>query len=214
MAIYDYLKEHPTVKQDIINILKEDPKIYFRNALPSNIVINVVVISELNNILAVKRSSAVANAKNEWTVGPFETMIYNFNAPAESDSSFDSLARRCLKEELGIEANDYKEIFISWVGLSLLSMRLHVVAIVKIQSTTEANIERKMRKAHGYYEASMVQWLPLDEVQIKNFIENNSGVYMDSINQQEGKWSPFTSLALTEALRVKDYDLFPNVSST
>jgi hypothetical protein len=208
LAAYDYLEENPQIRENIVKILENNPKEYLKKSIPSNISINVVVISELNNILAIKRSSAVASARNEWTIGAFETMVYDFLNTAESDSSFDALARRCLREELGITHRDYKDIFISWMGLSLLSMRGHVIAVVRLQKTTEAQMEGNMKKAHGYYEASIIKWLPMDVIEIKSFVERHEGNYMEYIKEYGGKWSSFAPLALTEALRVKDYMSF------
>lgn len=197
MAVYEYLEKHTDIKKKIEKIIASNPKEYLRNALPSNITVNVVVLSE-GNFLAIKRSKSVDTARNIWTVGPFETMTLKRDISPGSEEDLFTLSRRCLNEELNLGEDYYGKIFISWFGLLIPSVRSHVVAVVKIKNINEGEVIKRAMNSHSNFESENFEWLPLNKNTIKTFVEKDKG----KLNDRE--WIRFTKLSLTEALRIKD----------
>lgn len=218
LALGEYLKDKPEKKQEIANIINKDPLQYFSSAIPSDIFVNLIVISENNNLLALRRSKSVASARGIWTIGAYETMEYRKGGTAKSDNNFHSLAERCLIEEFGIYRTFlaksgkvtyyYNDIFISSFTLSLYHMGLLVFAVVQLKNMTEGEIEQRISRSHGKYESDQVRWLPFDKKGIKEFIENNTGIYKDFVDKEKGAWIDYAKFSLFEAIRVKDYNLF------
>lgn len=218
-AISGYLKTHMDVKDEILKIVSENPKNYFRQALPSDIFLNLIVLSKNNKILALKRSKAVASAQGLWCIGAYETMEMPFSKTACADSNFHKLAERCLFEEIGISPNEicYKtgknrqffntySIFISCLSLSLHHMGIMVTAIVKLDDITEEEIcERIISSAHSKYEHDGVAWLEYNKREMKRFIEIDSGLYADFVKANDEKWIAYAKLSLYELYRVGNF---------
>lgn len=218
LALGQYLRDNPDKKKEIAAIVNNDPQQYFSSAIPSVVFINLIVISENDNLLVLRRSKSVASARGVWSVGAYETMEYVKNSTAKSDNNFHSLAERCLKEELGIyrtfqsqsgEVTEYyNDIFISSMSLSLSHMGLLVFGVVKLKNITEGEIELRISGSHGKYESDQIRWLPLNKKEIKDYIENDNGIYRNFIDKENGDWLTYVKLSLYEAVRVKDYNLF------
>ncbi len=198
LASYYYLEEHPEIKNKIADLLRTDPKKYLANAIPSNITVNAVVISE-DKFLAIKRSTSVDTAKNIWTVGPFETMVLKPELTPGSDYDIYSLTKRCLFEEVNLKEDQYGEIFISWFGILLSSLRTHIVAVIKIKNISESSVIASANNAHSNYESEQFEWLPFTHQGIKDLVENESGQLSDR------EWIKFTALSLQEAWRVRQF---------
>lgn len=218
LALEQYLRDNPDKKKEIAAIVNNDPQQYFSFAIPSVIFINLIVISENDNLLVLRRSKSVASARGLWSVGAYETMEYAKSSTAKVDNNFHSLAERCLDEELGIYrtfqsqsgevTSYYNDIFISSMSLSLFHMGLLVFGVVKLKNLTESEIELRISSSHGKYESDQIRWLPLNKKDIKDFIENDNGIYQDFIDKENGEWLSYVKSSLNEAVRVKDYNLF------
>jgi hypothetical protein len=184
LAIRDYFNENPKVKEEIYNLIKKDPHSYFAQALPSSISVNVVLVSPNNNILALKRSDLVAYGKGDWTIGGFETMLYEKIPSGKKYTLFDLISRGIV-EEFKLNKEDYNpRIFIPWMGINMKNMAVLYVGLVYL-NISEAEVELKIDNSHSKYEHSLKQWLPFNSIEIKKFIENRKGKYIDLIMERE-----------------------------
>ena len=217
-AISDYLKNHTEIKNEIINTIKDNPIEYFRQALPSDIFINLIVLSKNNNVLLLRRSNSVSSAKGKWCIGAFETMNDSLRQQtAGADINFHELARRGLKEELNLlEVNDkgqtvydVNSIFISSISLSHYHMGTLVTAIVKLKDLTEKEITSNILSfAESKFEHDGIKWVKYDKKEIKKFIETDSGLYADCIKNDTGEWIAYAKFSLYELYRTGDFSLY------
>ena len=218
-AISSYLSRHIDIKEEIVKIVNNNPKDYFRQALPSDIFLNLIVLSRNNKLLALKRSKAVSSAQGVWCIGAYETMEIPFSKTVCADSNFHKLAERCLYEEMNIspyekcpKTGKYRQlfntqsIFISSISLSLYHMGTLVTAVVKLEDLTEEEInERVISFAHSKYEHDSVAWLEYNKKEIKKFIETDSGIYSDFVKKNDSTWIGYVKLSLYEIYRVGDF---------
>lgn len=217
LALGKYLSVHPEVKEQIRRMVNDDPQAYFKKALPSDIFLNLIVISEFGNILALRRSKAVASARGLWCVGAYETMEQYHESTALGDSDFHALAKRCLEEEFAISQIEqdenhhiiqrYKSIFISSISLSLSHAGMLVTGIVRLENMTEGEVMQRITKnAHSKYEHDDLRWLPFDHKEVKNFIEKGTGLYDNFVKSTDERWISYAKWSLYECARVYDYD--------
>ncbi len=170
LAVMDYLAGHPDKNEKIREMLLTNPDAYFANALPSSMSVNVVVVSEMDRILALRRSNAVAYGKNEWTIGIFETLLHD-KMEAGRDATLYDLVKKGLSEEIGLTSENYhKDICISWMGVNMKNMGVFFIAVVKLKNITEAAVEQEMAKCHSHHEHTAKVWLPLKRRMIKRFL--------------------------------------------
>ena len=221
LSVSPYLKKHPHVEKDIIAQINQNPFKYFEKAIPSDIFINVMVVSEADNFLVLRRSRAVASAQGKWCVGSFETMEYSFQDTAKADKNFHLLTQRCLQEELNLSQQerkdgdnvvncyDFNSMFISSISLSLFHMGTLITAVVKVKGLTEGEITKKiLQQAHSKYEHDGIAWLSFNRKDIKNFIENDKGPYQHFVEKQNNEWIEYTKWSLYELARIYDFDKF------
>ena len=217
LASGKYLSAHPEIKDRIRAMVSEDPQAYFRKAIPSDIFINLIVVSEYGNILVLRRSKSVASARGLWCVGAYETMEQYHESTAHGDPDFHALAQRCLEEELAIQQIEqdvdnriiqrYKSIFISSISLSMSHAGMLVTGIVRLENITEGEvIKRISKKAHSKYEHDDVRWLPFNHREVKKFVENETGIYDNFVKSTNEKWISYAKWSLYECARVYDYD--------
>ena len=217
LASGKYLTGHPDVKEQIRAMVNNDPQSYFRMAIPSDIFLNLIVVSEFGNLLVLRRSKSVASARGLWCLGAYETMEQYHESTAHGDPDFHALAQRCLEEEFAIsqierEADNrivqrYKSIFISSISLSLSHAGMLVTGIVRLENITEGEvIQRISKSAHSKYEHDDVRWLPYNHKEIKKFVENGTGLYDNFVKSTDEKWIGYAKWSLYECARVYDYD--------
>ena len=203
LATKELLQRHPDIRQQIGQLLQQNPRQYVHNACPSSIIINVVIISDKRRLLAVQRSTAVQDARNLWTVGPCEGMIFRPPIPGTNQGSFEQedlfgLAERCLREEIGLEPEHYASgIVVSWIGLKLELVRGHVVAQVKLAIPEEEALTLASR-SHSIFEANRFEWLPFNTEHINSFIVHGNGPLADR------DWIQDARLAFQETWRMWD----------
>lgn len=222
VALGEYIKKHPELSTEVKHILDNNTKEYFNKALPSDVFMNLIIVSENRNFLALRRSRAVASAQGLWCIGAYETMEYPFSGTACQDLSFHRLATRCLAEEIGIkpvEMNqdstnirqlfDDDSIFICSMSLSTWHMGVLITAVVKLKNISEEELSsRIVSQAHSKYEHDGLHWLPIDFQEIKKFIENNTGIYADFVDSNNGRWIEYSKWSLHELARIFDFDKF------
>ncbi len=201
IATKDLLARNPNVRARIGELMEEDTREYARKSLPSSIAINVVVLSTKNNFLAVKRSSAVQDAKNLWTVGPYETMTLKPDTPAKRKDllkieDFFELAERCIREEVGLEPNQYGEVVISWFGYYLPLARGHIVAQTRL-SVSEDEALDCASSSHSVFEAERWEWIPFNRESISQYVANRKGPLADK------NWLDQSRLSFCEAWRMR-----------
>lgn len=219
LSVSDYLDNHPDVVKKIMSQVNKNPYQYFKQAIPSDIFINVIVVSEADNILVLRRSRAVASAQGKWCVGAFETMEYSLQDTAKADKNFHALTQRCLKEELNlyqqerkedgtvIDCYDFNSIFISSISLSLYHMGTLITSIVKVKGLTEGEISQKIsQQAHSKYEHDGIAWLPFNRKNIKAFVEEGKGSYQQFVENNGNEWIGYAKWSLYELARVYDFD--------
>lgn len=217
LASGKYLTTHPDVRERIRNIVNADPQAYFQKAIPSDIFLNLIVVSEYGNLLLLRRSKSVASARGLWCVGAYETMEQYHASTAHGDPDFHALAQRCLEEELAISQIEkdadnrivqrYKSIFISSISLSLSHAGLLVTGIVRLENITEGEvIQRISKSAHSKYEHDDVRWIPFNHREIKKFVEKGTGLYDNFVTSTNEKWIGYAKWSLYECARVYDYD--------
>ncbi|WP_425641423.1 hypothetical protein ACPUEK_15935 [Marinomonas gallaica] len=183
-------------RNEIISRMRDNPFKYLSNPVPSNIFVNVVVLSR-ENFLAVRRSRSVETAKDEWVPGVAETMKIKIDLPGDEEDLF-TLSRRCLKEELNLDEDMYGEINIAWFGLSELTLGAIAIAVVELKDDiTEMYVEDLASNSHSSYEQDGFKWFPLNEAKLTSFID---GTDKDLSNM---RWINFTKKSLIEALRFK-----------
>lgn len=219
LSVSPYLEKHPDIAEKIVAQVNRNPYQYFKNAIPSDIFINVIVVSEAENFLVLRRSRSVASAQGKWCVGSFETMEYSLQDTAKADKNFHILTQRCLKEELNlsqqehkgnglvIDCYDFNSIFISSISLSLFHMGTLVTSVVKVKGLTEGEITQKItQQAHSKYEHDGIAWLPFNRKYVKLFIENNKGPHQQFVKKFNNEWIEYTKWSLYELARVYDFD--------
>ena len=219
LAVSPYLEKHPNVINEIIAQVNNNPFKYFEKAIPSDVFINVMVVSEAENFLVLRRSRSVASAQGKWCVGSFETMEYSLQDTAKADKNFHILTQRCLKEELNlsqqerkddgtiVDCYDFNSIFISSISLSLFHMGTLITSVVKVRGLTEGEIVKKItQQAHSKYEHDGIAWLPFNRKYVKQFVENSKGPYQQFVNNYDNEWIEYTKWSLYELARVYDFD--------
>ena len=219
LSVSPYLEHHPDVITQVVNQININPYKYFENAIPSDIFINVMVVSECDNFLVLRRSKAVASAQGKWCVGSFETMEFSLQETAKSDKNFHLLTQRCLEEELDlyqqetlengevVDCYNFNSIFISSISLSLYHMGTLITAVVKVKGVTEGYITNKILKnAHSKYEHDGIEWLPFNKKNIKEYIEKDIGYFRNFVNDKKGEWIGYSKWSLYELARVYDFD--------
>lgn len=194
-----YLEDHPEIQDVIRATLSSGQSLAFaRSSPPSIIKINVAVLSESDHFLAVKRSGAVHAKKGLWTVGPNETMaLPTHSVPGMPPEDLFGLAERCLREEVGLEVNDYYKMNISWIGHEAATASVKVYAQVRTSLPNDDLVER-MNASHGLFEIQDFSWLPLSRGIVADITKNwNRGDRLGRI------WSSSAPLALHELRRFR-----------
>lgn len=160
MAVHDYFAARPGDALSVLERLEDEPvRRMIRAAPPSIVAVNVTVTSADGFVLAMQRSAAVARWQNQWSLGPYETMILPTGRPGESEDFFGA-SERCLREEVGIDpGRDYGDIVVSWMGYWVPSALVHVVAHTR-SNLTRTQIEERIGASHRAFETEWIAWIP------------------------------------------------------
>jgi hypothetical protein len=199
LATVQYLKSHTDAQSRIRQALRSGSILEFaRTAPPSSIKINVAVLNANARWLAVQRSGSVQTKSGLWTVGPNETMkLSRAIAPGTRTEDLFGLAERCLREELGLEPADYREVNVSWMGYEAETACVKVFAQVATR-LSELEIAECIASAHSLFEMQDYLWLPLRRRAIMDIIAR-----WDSGDSSGRLWSSSAPLALQELWRMR-----------
>jgi len=159
---------------------------------PTSLTASVAVISPRDHFLVLRRSLSVRTFRAQWTVGVNETMKYADEPGAEE--TFFSLAHRGLREELGLDPEDYGPMVVSWLGWSQPAACFLFVATVRT-TLSEGEVERRRGMSHSVYEHDMAAWLPLNPRTVGRVIVG------DRCPDGSDRWSYFAPLVASEMWR-------------
>jgi hypothetical protein len=133
-----------------------------RGSPPTTLGVHVNVVSAEDTFLAFRRSGAVGENQGTWQLGCGETIssddIQAHRSPGSEPQSFHPFCIRALREEVGLEANEYGEIRISWMGIDLRQGLDWMIAHV-VSKLSQVEIERRLNQAHGNFEMTEWVWL-------------------------------------------------------
>jgi hypothetical protein len=185
--------------------LQHNASEYVKRAVPSSVAINVIPMSQDQELLCARRSAAVDNGVGMWTVGVFETMKRaDPNRPGQPED-FYALGQRALLEEVGLNSHDYGDLNVSWVGIYKPLLRGHIVASVRLRISKEEALEHA-RMSDSSYEHDRYDWIPLNRATVRSFAAakmrpSSSGG--GTLNIDEREWLEQARLAVLEAWRFR-----------
>ena len=166
-----------------------------RYAMPSTMKINVAVVNEWGNFLAVKRSGKVGYKRGIWTVGPNETLESFTSSSGEvKTENFSDAAERCLSEELGLEDGDYTPVKHTFLAYDLRTLQLKIYSNVKVKISAD-ELKEKIMESESRWEADAFKWIPLEQEMLHHISSN--GLH-DSSGRQ---WSSSALISLSELLK-------------
>ena len=172
IATWAVLRADEARRAQIVGMLTSDPLSFPQAAPPMHLAVNLGILnSDGSKFLGLLRSATVASAKNVWTVGPNETMTLPVGGtPGAEPEDFFSLAERCLKEEIGLNPEDYDPVVISWLGYRAADAHPWVTAQVRVRLPDAVVLERR-KVCHSYEEASMGVWLPFGRQTVLSIVQ-------------------------------------------
>jgi isopentenyldiphosphate isomerase len=142
----------------VLDAVRQGSHHFVTVAPPTMVSVCVAVLSAENRMLTLRRSLAVRTYPGQWTVGINESMKYSDEPGREED--FFALVRRGLQEELGLGANDYGKIAISWLGWSGDAACYVLVATVRARLRS-TQIDELRAQCHSVDEHDLAVWLPM-----------------------------------------------------
>jgi hypothetical protein len=166
------------------------------NAPPTMVSACISVVSRNGMVLALRRSLAVEVFPGQWTLGINESMKYR-SEPGDAED-FYSLIRRGLKEELGLDSQDYGKIVLSWLGWSSSAMCWIIVAAVKSR-LHPSEIEGRRNDCHSVYEHDSILWIPLARKPLANIVLNRCHQLGGT-----GTWSYLAPTVAMETWRIRN----------
>ena len=178
------------------------------DAPPSNIVINVTVLSRTGNLLLLQRAEKARVWPSRFQVGPHETM--NWTSAGEAAESCFDLAERALREEVGLDDPElyYEKIVFSWFGYYLPNASAYFFAHVRTRLTRHEILER-IDSCEGRWEMKDVEWLDLHENRVlkRDTILDilstwREGPYRSDLDSQQRAWLPHAVMSLSQLARV------------
>jgi hypothetical protein len=136
---------------------------------PGTFWVSISVTSLEGHLLAWRRSGNVTSARGLWTIGTDETMKPPSPEAGHGPSGLFELARRSLREEVGLEPSQYNdEIFFSSIGIRRAAFHLPRLAIGHIWcDLPAAEIEGEWLKCESANEHTDVTWIPSDEATLR-----------------------------------------------
>lgn len=118
------------------------------------------------------------------------------NEPGREEDIF-RLVRRGLKEELGLDPEDYGKIIVTWLGWSEHAAGFAGIGIVRT-NLPEAEVDQRRSGCHSIYEHDLSAWLSMNR---KNLVK-----LMARQGAPDGSspWIAHTPLIASELWRCKD----------
>jgi hypothetical protein len=159
LATFQLAGEVPELRNRLLTAARSGFDELLEVVPPTLLTASVAIISPRNRFLVLRRSLSVRTFRAEWTVGVNESMKYADEPGAEE--TFFSLSRRALREELGLEPDDYGRIVISWLGWSQQPACFICVATVRT-TLSEEEVEVRRGMSHSVFEHDSAAWLPLN----------------------------------------------------
>ncbi|WP_405812658.1 hypothetical protein OG241_50130 [Streptomyces sp. NBC_01390] len=177
-----------------------------RSAPRSNIAINVTVQSRTGTLMVIGRPTGQRVWADFHQAGAHETM--NWPAPQEDVEWWFKLARRALKEEIGLtdRSDYYDHIVFSWFGFYALEASAYFFAHVRTR-LSEQQLVDAVRASSGRIEADTVTWIPVTAESRDSVIDTwKAGPWEEDAEHDsaERRWLPHSALSLTELLRVSE----------
>lgn len=181
-----------------------------RAAPESNIVINVTVQSRDGSVMLIRRPTDAIVWRSFYQVGAHETM--NWPSPQQPFENWFDLARRALKEEIGLEdpADYYNRIVFSWFGFYAPECSGYFFAHTQTR-LTKAELVEAVRNSSGAIEAEAVEWLKLDTGSVHSVLRTwTDGPWEDNALTDENgrRWLPHATMSLTQLQRVIRQGMF------
>jgi hypothetical protein len=208
MAIGHLRRHRPDALAKSDEQLDLNPNVYVTTAVPSALCVNVVVVTEHAEVLALRRSAAVGTAVGLYTIGPVESMkVEDPNCPGRREDFF-SLAWRCLEEELHLTPWDVHALYIAWLGIYRPMLRGHLVAIAPLRVDRQELADRQ-EIAHSTHEADRLRWLKLNRATVAAFTsaphsaEPSTDVH-PALDFDGVRWVDHSRLALRQAWRYRE----------
>ena len=126
---------------------------------PQSLFIALTISTTNGDVLAVRRSGAVATANGLWSIGLCETMKAIPTEPGEDPETLFQLAYRAALEEAGINRQELGPIWFSWFGFARSDGPFAVAH--SRTSLDAAEIERRLVESEGGYESDGIRWIPV-----------------------------------------------------
>jgi hypothetical protein len=136
---------------------------------PQSLFIALSISTSRGDVLALRRSGAVATANGLWSLGLCETMMAIPTEPGEEPETLFQLAHRAALEEAGIKKHELGPIWFSWFGFAR-SDGPFVVAHSRT-SLDAAEIEGRLVDSEGGYESDGIRWIHTRDEEMKKLCD-------------------------------------------
>lgn len=214
LAYREMIFSNNTLFNKLKELVKSGPEEYINNhPLPTHVNTNVVLLNkDKTKFLATLRSNKVSTARETWVISMNETMRYG-STKYERDSDFFEAMNRGIKEELGLEKEDYSEIILGSLLIVPPRMGLHVIGVARALIDEEDVKMKKKKFALDDYEHDKAQWYPFNLESISYFLDkrdtkpnkdNDLYVYTNAGELNGKKWLHHVPSCLKQAWRMKD----------
>lgn len=202
VAIREYLQDTERMDQVRAYVRRQSAETVIAHSPLSVIAINVTIMAE-GSVLLMRRSNAVSTFRGYWQFGPHASL--GFRSDGNPETALD-LARRALREEAGLQAEDYRnEIIFSWFGIYLREATPYIFAHVSTP-LSKLEVERKVTVAPAAYQTSeggaRVSWMPLtaDSIEaLTNTWRNSNEGKPDSLGR---RYLPHAVIGLRQLTRI------------
>jgi hypothetical protein len=201
---------HRIQKHIYVDGMSESLRDIIRVAPESNIVINVTVQSRDGSVMLIRRPTDARVWRSFYQAGAHETM--NWPGPQQPFETWFDLARRALKEEIGLEnPDDYRnKIVFSWFGFYAPECSGYFFAHTQTR-LTKAELVAAVANSPGVWEADAIEWLKLDPGSVDRVLKTwtNGPWEDDALADEDGRrWLPHATISLTQLLRVTRQGMF------
>jgi hypothetical protein len=207
VAIRKYMADHPDFYELIESrINKEGLRPVLVESPPSNICINVTVLSREGSVLTVQRSGGSRVWPGYYQLGPHETMLTIL--PGQSYENCFELGWRALREEVNIGPSDCYggRMVFSWFGYYLPDCSAYFFAHVR-STLTKSEIVERCIEAESAFEIEDVVWLDFTGNLVGQIVEQ----WPTRQPSAEGllKFLPHSAVAATQLYRVLGTNMLP-----
>lgn len=169
MAIEDLMIEKPELKRKTIErIIRLGGREYFKEPFPSSVIISILILNEeKNEFFMTQRSGNVDVAKHKLCTAMYETAKFG-------DKDLFTLAERGLREEFGLEPDEYDKIEFCSMNIVLPRLTTVIKGVTKLKGVSKNDFRRNLRRSRdGIKEFTRARdWLPFTPEVIYDFIQN------------------------------------------